>query len=32
MMSFIFSRGLTLPSDLESRFQSWLAERRRGAS
>jgi len=25
MMSFIFSRGLTLASDLESRFQSWLA-------
>jgi len=31
MMSFVFSRAVTLASDLESRFQSWLAERRRNA-
>ena len=27
MMSFIFSRQLTVASDLENRFQSWLASR-----
>jgi hypothetical protein len=29
MMSFIFSRGLAVPSDLEIQFRSWLAERSR---
>ena len=29
MMSFIFSRGVPVASDLEERFQSWLARRRR---
>lgn len=28
MMSFIFSRGVTVPSDLEDRFRLWLADRR----
>ncbi len=28
MMSFIFSRGVTVPSNLEDRFRSWLADRR----
>ena len=28
MMSFVFSRGITVASDLEDRFRSWLANRR----
>lgn len=32
MMSVVFSRGLTLASDLEARFQQWLAERRHSAA
>jgi hypothetical protein len=28
MMSFIFSRGITVASDLENRFRSWLTDRR----
>jgi hypothetical protein len=31
MMSFIFSRELSVPSDLEGRFQSWLEAHRRNA-
>jgi hypothetical protein len=31
MMSFIFSRGVIVPSDLEDRFRLWLAGRRSAA-
>ena len=31
MMSFIFSRGVIVPSDLEDRFRLWLADRRSAA-
>lgn len=31
MMSFIFSRGVIVPSNLEDRFRLWLAERRSAA-
>jgi hypothetical protein len=31
MMSFIFSRQVTMASDLENRFQSWLASRTKRA-
>lgn len=31
MMSFIFSRGITVAADLENRFRSWLVDRRSAA-